>query len=60
VLDQPIEGEPSVPGPVPLEKVGQLQAVLPPLAAAVTGPGRSLPVLFKGSCRALGTEAASS
>jgi hypothetical protein len=38
VLDQPFEGERPVPGPVPPERVGELQAVLTPLGATVTGP----------------------
>ncbi len=38
VLDQAFEGELPVPGPVPPERVGELQAVLTPLGATVTGP----------------------
>jgi hypothetical protein len=39
VLDQPFEGKLPVPGPVPQEKVGELQVVLTPLGTTVTGPG---------------------
>jgi hypothetical protein len=38
VLDQPFEGEVPVPGPVPPEKVGELQVVLTPPGTTVTGP----------------------
>jgi hypothetical protein len=38
VLDQPFEAELPVPSPVPPEKIGELQAVLTPLGATVTGP----------------------
>jgi hypothetical protein len=36
VLDQPFEGKLPVPGPVPQEKVGELQVVLTPLGTTVT------------------------
>src|SRR3954447_23971857 len=38
VLDQSCDGELPVPGPVPPEKVGELQAVLTPLGVTVTSP----------------------
>jgi hypothetical protein len=38
VLDQSFDGELPVPGPVPPEKIGELQAVLTPLGVTVTGP----------------------
>jgi hypothetical protein len=38
VLDQPFEGELPIPGPVPPEVVGALQAMLTPLGCTITGP----------------------
>jgi hypothetical protein len=38
VLEQPLEGELPIPGPVLQEKVSELVAVLTPLGASITGP----------------------